>query len=755
VAFRPASAPSSSGDGGAGSALISATALLTEESLDEASRPDGFGGVDQLEVPSRGLASMTLPRFVALLVGLLAGLAALVLSLAVRTSSQAIIRFGESARVARARQVAASVEADLDVAEQAVGDFETALSAQLVDARDAASVRRVLAGEVIARRGLADLTLTSGTLEHYAEDGAAMLAAVGRRQVSVFRSGSGSIDSQLIEGAAAGGPRDPTLHDTFRAAANRDQRGRALWSDLAFSQLDAGLPAIARRKTMTVQKAIFVASGASQRFVGVLRAGIVSDTLDRIGGAVSPDNPHRVFICDASGRLITRLSPQDNYQLVDPDGHPDPDGDLRVVPAAPPAPVVAALEFARESGAGGKRMVVAGEPYLLTLLPVAEGRAQEWLVGVVVPESAYVGSLTHARDRLLVLLAVALLAIALIGTTAARTVGRGVSALVSSTEAMRRFSFEPAASVASPFREIRAALGSVERAKTALRAMVKYVPIDLVRRLYESGRDPVLGADVTEISIMFTDIADFTAHAEALTPRALAEALGGYLEIATRAVEATGGTVDKYIGDALMVLWNAPSPLADHPAAACRAALTCAAATRALGDSPAWRELGLAPWRTRFGLHVDRVLVGNFGAPARLTYTAMGDGVNLAARLEGLNKLYGTTILVSDDVRARAGGEFAFRKLDRVAVKGKSRAVVIHELLGLAGDPALAEARGSIDRYEKALDATFARRFADAIELLAAVGDDRPSAVLAERCRVWLVAPPASDWDGTWTATSK
>jgi adenylate cyclase len=320
---------------------------------------------------------------------------------------------------------------------------------------------------------------------------------------------------------------------------------------------------------------------------------------------------------------------------------------------------------------------------------------------------------------------------------------------------MRRFSFEPSPGAASPFREIHAALGSVERAKTALRAMVKYVPIDLVRRLYESGRDPVLGAEVSEISIMFSDIADFTTHAEALTPQALAEALGRYLEVATRAVEATGGTVDKYIGDALMVLWNAPSAVPDHPAAACRAALACAAATRALVESAPWRAAGLGPWRTRFGLHVDRVLVGNFGAPERLSYTAMGDGVNLASRLEGLNKIYGTTILVSDDLRERAGARFAFRKLDRVAVKGKTRAIAIHELLGLAGDPALAKARAGIDRYEKALEAAIERRFGEAIEILGGGADDAPSAVLAARCRAWLAAPPPPDWDGTWTATSK
>src|SRR6185369_8399112 len=330
--------------------------------------------------------------------------------------------------------------------------------------------------------------------------------------------------------------------------------------------LDGGLPAERRRKTMTVQKAIFAPppGAAPGAFVGVLRAGLVSDTLDRIGGPNPAGDPHRIFICDGAGRLVTRLSPGDRYVVVDRDGQPDPDGDLRVVPSTTPPPsVAAALAFAREGGRGGKRMSVSGDPYLLTLLPVAEGRAQQWLVGVVVPESHYVGALAAARDRLLVLLAVAVLAIAAVGAFGARTVGRGVRALVRSTEAMRRFSFQPSPGVASPFAEIRAALESVERAKTALRAMVKYVPIDLVRRLYESGRDPVLGAEPSEISVMVTDIADFTTHA-----------------------------------DALVVLWNAPGRDDAHPVSACRAALACAAAVEDLCASTWWRQAGLPPWRT-------------------------------------------------------------------------------------------------------------------------------------------------------------
>jgi adenylate cyclase len=701
---------------------------------------------------------MTLPRFFALAIGLLAVLAALVLALSVRTSSAAVVRVGEAARVARAAQVVSAVEADLGAAEKAIRDFEQALAEGVVADDDALSVRRYLTAELIALRGLTELTLTSAPLEGYDDTGDARLGSVGRRQVSLFRDARGGIGHHLDDHVAAGSPGDPTIHDTFRAAAHRDARGQALWSDLAFAQPDAALPVDARRKTMTVQKAIFVRdSRGTDRFVGVLRAGIMSATLDRLGAPPPPGDPHRLFLCDANGRLITRLAPDDAYVVVDPQGRPDPDGDLRVMPHVIPPPVAAALTFAREGGTGGKRMLVAGVPYFVSLLPVAEGRAQQWLVGVVVPESFYVGPLAAARDRLLVLLGVVVAAIGIVGIVGARTVGRGVRALVRSTEAMRRFSFDAAPEVASPFREVRAALESVERAKTALRAMVKYVPIDLVRRLYDSDRDPVLGAELSEVSVMFTDIENFTTHAESLSPGGLAEALGRYLEAATRAVESAGGTVDKYIGDALMVLWNAPSPDDQHPVSACRAALACAAATRDLCASPWWRDAGLPRWHTRFGIHTDRVLVGNFGAPDRLSYTAMGDGVNLAARLEGLNKVYGTTILVSDEVRRRAGDGLVFRRLDRVAVKGKTHPVDVHELVGRAGDVAVEAQRPAIALHERALAAAFEGRFTHALSLLGDVDvtGDGATKLLAARCRAWIADPPPDGWDGTWTATTK
>jgi adenylate cyclase len=219
----------------------------------------------------------------------------------------------------------------------------------------------------------------------------------------------------------------------------------------------------------------------------------------------------------------------------------------------------------------------------------------------------------------------------------------------------------------------------------------------------------------------------------------------------TGAIQSTGGTIDKFIGDAVMALWNAPGAVPDHPRQACLAVLACKRATRALYASARWR--GRPPLVTRFGVHTDRVLVGNFGAPERMSYTALGDGVNLASRLEALGKQYGVTALVSEAVASAAGGGILFRRIDKVAVKGKSAAVVVYEMIDPEEEPARAATLAS---YEAALDDYFARRFeAAALRLAPQAETDAPSRLLLERCRRLASEPPSESWDGVYTATSK
>src|SRR5262249_43477663 len=228
------------------------------------------------------------------------------------------------------------------------------------------------------------------------------------------------------------------------------------------------------------------------------------------------------------------------------------------------------------------------------------------------------------------------------------------------------------------------------------------------------------------------------------------------LQAQSEQVLATGGTVDKYIGDAVMAFWGAPEPHPGHALAACTAALRGQQALRRLREK--WAAEGKPPFRARIGIHTGEAVVGNIGSAARMNYTVIGDAVNLASRLEGLNKFYGTEILLSEDTFREAQGGVVARPLDWVSVKGKSKAVLVYELLGLKGeaDPSSAEV---VRVYAEALEHYRGQDWAGAVELFQRVlglrPDDAPPREMLGRCRDYQAAPPGQGWDGVHRMESK
>ncbi len=590
---------------------------------------------------------------------------------------------------------------------------------------------------------------------------------------------------------------DPTEHLTFKTLVRKDLFGEAIWSDLHWSQLSEAddsaaaspttgpttgpatvpttAPAATRpagpppRVEVTVQKAI---AGADGRFLGVLRVGVLAEQLDamcqvcRIGASGPPvtgmpingmavggdrgdDDPHRIFICDKQGRLITRVASDDRLEVTE-------DDELRFTSVHGPPAVAAALKLPAladiEPGRSlGGQVDVGGKRHLVTFRAMDATRTQGWVVGIVAPEDFYLRGLVETRNRLVLASSVVMVVLLLGGLLSLRVVHHGLRRVVTSAGRMHDYDFTPS-NTRSMFSDLRAVLESLERAKTAMRAMGKYVPVDLVRRLYQMNREPTLGGDPSDVTLMFTDIKEFTPIAERLAPADLAALLGEYFAALTAAIHENGGIVDKFIGDAVMALWNVPTPAERHPLLGCAAALECLRASRQLSKSPLLN--GLPPLATRIGLHRGPVLVGHFGAPDRMSYTVLGDGVNLAARLETLNKQYGTHVIVSETVHDAAAAAFRFRLLDRVVVKGKTHGVRIYELRGSADEPD--PGADVVRRYEAALAAYWARDFAAAAELLAGQEAlDPPSRVLADRCRELSVDPPPPEWDGVYVASVK
>ncbi len=681
----------------------------------------------------------------------------------------AILESSDRLRDAAARRVEGLVQRELGQAQGALEDVERRIHFRVVDPDDAQAVEAVLFGEMLDRARLVEATFTRADRLGFDGEGRSLLSP-RRWQISVYRAGADRLVTRHTkpEGARfvaavraraagamllgtpmepAGEVPDPTVHLTFVTLASEVNRGATIWSDLHYSELDADRPEPERRGGHRAEGR----GGSGGKLLGVLRVGLLTgelDTIVRLPASPREGDPHLVFLCDDRGRLITRLAPEDRVVL---DGD-----DLRVVASAPPAPVAAALKsplLARLNEnvtAVAGAVSAAGGRHLVTFRALRE--TQGWIVGVTVPEDHYTRELELTRTRSLAALYLMVSALMVAGgALALRSLGRGLGRLVEATARMRRFDFAPTAGGGATFRDLDVVAESQERAKTVVRAMGKYVPIDLVRRLYESNREPELGGELCTVTLLFTDIEGFTSLAEKLPPDELAHKLGLYLDTMTEAIRATDGTIDKYIGDAVMALWNAPGEVPGHPRAACRAALACVAATRTLYTSDAWR--GLPALTTRYGLHTDRVMVGHFGAPARLSYTALGDGVNLAARLEPLCKQYGIILMASEAVEAETRDAFEFRRLDRVAVKGKTRGIVVFELLGARGAPGLPLAAART--YEQALDAYLDRRFADAVALLDPQLDDPPSRVLRDRCLRLAESPPPEGWDGVFVASSK
>jgi len=691
---------------------------------------------------------------------LLAALAGIVLD----SSRRSILASAEKLRDAAARRVEAQVRAELDGASSAISDLEREIMLGVVRPHDLASVEAALFRQVVRNPALAEVTLIHAHRTGYDAEGNPTLAPAGRWQLSVFRSGlrgdslvltrriepgSSEVRQRPMGGALTDGAwvkegeaPDPTSHLTFMSAASRDVAGAPIWTDLAWSQLDQGLPAERRRVVVSVQKAVEDGKG---RLIGVVRAALLASAIDSVSELrLGPGDPHRIFLTDADGRLITRLSADDRVTLMG--------DDLRISPARLPAAIALALRgplLDQEQGVERKgELTVDGERWLATFRALAG--SQDWFVGVVVPESAYTRELHALRWRLLLACAVITALVLLGGAAVLIALRRGLGQIEGGAARMRMLDFAPS-STETAFRDVQGVLSGLEQAKTALRGMGKYAPLDLVRELYAQNREPALGGELRELSILFSDLEGFTSLSERLGPDELAQVLGLYLEAMTAAIRSCGGTIDKFIGDAVMALWNAPSLRPDHARLACSAILACRSATARLYASSAWKDL--PPLRTRFGVHRDVVMVGHFGAPERFSYTALGDGVNLASRLEGLCKQYEVDAIVSQPVVDAAQGEFLFRRLDCVAVKGRTAGVWVHELLGAPGDEIgnLRAARA----YEAALDAYTTRDFAASIAVLAQHPDDGPSRVLLARCRELLERPPPPHWNGVHVAVAK
>jgi adenylate cyclase len=274
-----------------------------------------------------------------------------------------------------------------------------------------------------------------------------------------------------------------------------------------------------------------------------------------------------------------------------------------------------------------------------------------------------------------------------------------------------------------------------------------YVAPAVVQEMLKHPEQLRLGGERREITVLFTDIRGFTTMSENLDPEALVKLLHDFLNPMSNIIINHGGTIDKYMGDAIMALFGAPLMQTDHPRLACRAALEMVGNLAAL--NLAWAAQGRPPLKVGVGVNTGPVAVGNMGSDRLFDYTAIGDNVNLASRLEGLNKYYGTSILISDFTAKALDNGFIIRDVDLVRVKGKVKGVRIHELLGEGEpDPELAH---FLELYHRALGLYREKRFAESVAVFAQTLELRPGDATCQRyitlAQKHHETPPADDWE--------
>jgi adenylate cyclase len=285
-------------------------------------------------------------------------------------------------------------------------------------------------------------------------------------------------------------------------------------------------------------------------------------------------------------------------------------------------------------------------------------------------------------------------------------------------------------------------------------AFGRYVSPALVEVISAHPERLELGGEEVEATVLFSDLAGFTPLSEKMAPKDLIHLLNEYFTAMTQIILSQRGTLDKFIGDAIMAQWGAPIPLADHARRACEAALQMQAAMRGLQQQ--WLNQGLPLLQARIGIHSGPVVAGNVGSRERFNYTVMGDAVNLASRLEGVNKYYDTEILVSETTYHQVQDVFLVRELDQVQVKGRAQAVTIYELLDYlpaAGLPPWLES------FAAGRAAYLERRWSQAESLfqetLQLKAEDGPARLYLQRCRNYRQEPPPPEWQGVHVLESK
>lgn len=319
--------------------------------------------------------------------------------------------------------------------------------------------------------------------------------------------------------------------------------------------------------------------------------------------------------------------------------------------------------------------------YIGVFSPFPKNFKKPWELLIIAPTDDFVGGIKDTNRRLLIFGTLVFFLQLVLIYRLSRALSKPIEQLADQVVHVRDFDFLQTPMVESRIAEISHLAKAVFTLTRGLESFTSYVPRGLVKQLIDSGQGTRLGVESRYLTLFFTDLEGFSTLSETEPSQQLLSRVSDYFASVTESIEQEHGTVDKYIGDAVMAFWGAPNPLENHAYLACVAAVR--SQRRMALRNQEWTSQSMSPLRVRIGIHSDSVLVGNVGSAERVSYTVMGDGVNVAARLEGMNKELGTWVCVSHAVYRAAGERLWLRPIDTVTVKGRKGELLVYELLAI------------------------------------------------------------------------
>jgi adenylate cyclase len=410
---------------------------------------------------------------------------------------------------------------------------------------------------------------------------------------------------------------------------------------------------------------------------------------------------------------------------------------------------VPAIAFSARPRDGEKLFAFSheGRDYVASLTTLPSDFGKRWQLFVVTPLGDFTEAFQEHNKRLFFFGLIAIVLQILIIYFLSSVISAPLEKLARKVVRIQDLEGQNLPPLESPIREVAVLSRAIDTLDTAVKSFAAFVPVGLVKQLLESDQKLELGGHSRFLTIFFSDLEAFSSLSEEVPSQELLLRVSAYLAVVTKAVNEEAGTIDKFIGDGVMAFWGAPALLDDHAARACFASLRIRRGMEELNAR--WQEEGLKPLNVRIGIHSDAVLVGNIGSKERMSYTVMGDGVNVAARLEGINKEYGTRICISHSVFKEAGDRLCVRPIDDVAVKGRRATIPIYEVMGAYGLGPEFEPDAATVRLSKltraAYDTLVAQDIALALERYQAILVEYPGDPVAAGMAKRLAAAASND----------